>query len=103
MMNRLQNIAVVLLAAILCVVVFQACERAEMKQEKAITGLIDATEIDIASKIPGRVKEMAVREGDRVEKGQKLLTLSSDEIEAKIAQVNAGIDASKAQLDMARS
>ena len=37
---------------------------------KHVTGLVDATEIDVASKIPGRVVELEVREGDRVEKGK---------------------------------
>jgi len=70
---------------------------------KVLTGLIDATEIDVASKIPARVKEMKVREGDRVTRGQPLVVLESEEIEAKLAQVNSAIDAARAKLAMARN
>jgi HlyD family secretion protein len=69
---------------------------------RVVTGLIDATEIDVASKIPARVKELKIREGDRVTKGQALVVLESEEIEAKIAQVASGIQAAKARLTMAR-
>lgn len=70
---------------------------------KAFTGLVDATEIDVASKIPGRVTELHVREGDRVEVGQKLATIESDEISAKMQQVRAAMGAADAKLRMARS
>ncbi len=67
-----------------------------------VTGLVDATEIDVASKIPGRVKELAVREGDRVEAGQALVTIESQEVAAKIDQVRAAVNAARAKLALAR-
>lgn len=67
-----------------------------------VTGLVDATEIDVASKIPGRVKAIAVREGDRVEAGQELVTIESQEVAAKIDQVRAAVSAAKAKLALAR-
>lgn len=67
-----------------------------------VTGLVDATEIDVASKIPGRVKELAVREGDRVELGQPLVTIESQEVAAKIDQVRAAVSAARAKLALAR-
>lgn len=70
---------------------------------KHVTGLVDATEIDVASKIPGRVVELEVREGDRVEKGQKLAKIESEEIGAKMQQVKAAMEAAEAKLRMARS
>jgi HlyD family secretion protein len=68
-----------------------------------LVGLIDATEIDVASKIPGRVATLAVREGDRVEAGQPLLTIDSDELQAKVDQVQAAIDGAEARLKMAQA
>ncbi len=70
---------------------------------KAITGLVDATEVDVASKIPGRIKEVYVKEGDAIKEGQKLLTIESEEMKAKIDQVNATIDAAQAKLKLAQS
>lgn len=66
-----------------------------------ITGLVDATEIDVASKIPGRVKAIAVREGDPVREGQELVTIESQEVEAKIDQVKAAVEAARAKLQLA--
>ncbi|HQB46697.1 MAG TPA: biotin/lipoyl-binding protein, partial [Polyangiaceae bacterium] len=62
---------------------------------KHVTGLVDATEIDVASKIPGRVVELEVREGDRVEKGKKLAKIESEEIGAKMQQVKAAMEAAE--------
>ncbi|HPQ69434.1 MAG TPA: efflux RND transporter periplasmic adaptor subunit [bacterium] len=70
-------------------------------QEVTVTGLIDAVEIDVASKIPGRIIEVFVREGDAVEQGQQLATITGEEIAAKMGQVNAAIDAAKAQYNKA--
>ena len=67
-----------------------------------LTGLIDAVEVDVASKVPGRIRTLDVREGDTVADGQVLVTLSIDEIDAKMSQVDAAIDAAKAQLRLAR-
>jgi len=80
-----------------------ACsEPAPQPERRLITGLVNATEIDLASKVPGRVSELTVREGDRVTKGQVLARLESHEIEAKLTQVNAAIGAADARLALAR-
>lgn len=68
-----------------------------------ITGLVDATEVDVASKIPGRVKRLAVREGDAVKEGEELAVIESQEIAAKIDQVNAALEAARAKLRLARN
>jgi HlyD family secretion protein len=67
-----------------------------------ITGLIDATEIDVASKVPGRIREIHVLEGSSVHEGDIIATIESDEIQAKINQVNAAIAAAEAKLQLAR-
>ncbi len=78
------------------------CARRE-EAPKVVTGLVDATEIDVASKIPARITEVKIREGDRVTKGQPLVALESEEIAAKITQVASAIEAAKAKLTMARN
>ena len=92
------------LSILMCVlsVALASCA-SEPPARKTVTGLVDATEIDVASKVPGRVTELHVREGDRVEVGQKLATIESEEIAAKMQQVHAAIDASEAKLRLARS
>ena len=41
-----------------------------------------------SSKVPGRIDDMKVEQGDRVEKGQLLYTLSTPELEAKLRPVS---------------
>lgn len=52
-------------------------------------GRIEATEVDIASKIPGRLKEVLVNEGDFVAKDQVLARIQSDQLEAQLAEAKA--------------
>ncbi len=52
-------------------------------------GRIEATEVDVATKLPGRLKEVRVREGDRVEPGQVVAVLDTDALEAQQRQAQA--------------
>ena len=76
--------------------------REAVEDPSMVTGLVDALEIDVASKVPGRIKDLLVREGDDVTLGQPLVNLSIDEIDAKMFQVDAAIEAAKAQLKLAK-
>lgn len=54
------------------------------------------TEIRIESRITGRVLEIMVRPGARVEKGQPLITLDARQPQAVLAQAVQGLEAAKA-------
>jgi HlyD family secretion protein len=86
----------------LLVLLLAACGPDE-DRPRVVTGLVDATEIDVASKVPGRVKQLFVREGDPVTAGQALVAISGEDIEAKVGQVEAAIGAARARLALARS
>ncbi len=47
------------------------------------SGTIEADTIDVASRVGGRVQEVAVREGDRVTAGQPLVTLETGDLPAQ--------------------
>ena len=64
-------------------------------------GIVEIDEVDVASKIPGRIEELKVREGDHVFKGQVLARLESKEIDAKVGQAKGVLEAAKSKLDMA--
>jgi HlyD family secretion protein len=66
-----------------------------------VQGETDATHIDIASKVPGRVDSIYVREGDMVLRGQLLATLDGTEIRARAQQAQAARDAAMAARDRA--
>jgi len=67
-----------------------------------VDGVLETDEVDVSSKIPGRISEMLVSEGDTVEAGQVLAIIQAEEIDAKYEQAEAGVKASQAQLDQGR-
>ena len=52
-------------------------------------GRIEATEVDVSSKYPGRLATLTVDEGDEVTAGQVVGTISSPETEAQLRQSQA--------------
>lgn len=54
-----------------------------------VNGRIEAEEIDVATKIPGRVKEILVEEGDFVERDTVLARLDATELAAALARAEA--------------
>lgn len=53
-------------------------------------GRIEATEIDVATKLPGRVDEILVREGDFVTAGQAVAKMQLDTLDAQKNEAEAG-------------
>lgn len=52
-------------------------------------GRIEATEIDIATRLPGRIEKVLVDEGDYVEKGQILAVMQTSDLEAEREEARA--------------
>ena len=59
------------------------------RQPLVLQGQVEATEIRISGKLPGRVDSFLVQEGDWVKAGDTLVVINSPTIEAKYRQVNA--------------
>ena len=49
-----------------------------------IQGTVECTTYKASSKVPGRIDEMKVEEGQRVEKGELLYMISTPELDAKL-------------------
>ncbi len=60
-------------------------------RELQLIGTVDANEIVVSSRIPGRLQTLTVQEGDHVKAGQLIATVESDDLEAalKAAQATA--------------
>jgi HlyD family secretion protein len=54
-------------------------------------GRIEATEIDIATKLPGRIKEVLAKEGDTVQAGQVVARMDTQTLEAEMRQAEAQV------------
>ena len=59
------------------------------RQPLVLQGQVEATEIRISGKLPGRVDSFLVQEGDWVKAGDTLVVINSPTIEAKYRQANA--------------
>ena len=61
------------------------------KHKETISGEIDSKEIDIGVKVPGRIAELYIVEGQAVKKGDILGRLEGKELDAKLKTVNASL------------
>lgn len=86
------------------------CDSEKPSEEKVTWGRADAKEINLTSKIPGRVVKLNVAEGDRVSRGeiiaqidQRDLLAQKSQIEAKCLEQQAAFEIAKSSLDLARA
>ena len=66
-------------------------------------GRLEATEVDVASKIPGRLASVAAREGDDVTAGEVLAQLDADDLKAQLRAAEAQIRQARAAAAESRS
>lgn len=64
---------------------------------------VEMTDTNINSMLAGKIKEVKVKEGDTVKKGQILIVMDSDSLNAQIEQVEAKIDSATALRDQAQA
>jgi len=91
-------------AAALCLLV-AGCRQAQSPEKSGvlrITGRVEGDETNIASKRPGRVVEITVREGDSVRAGQVLVRLEATQTTARRDQAAAGLRAAQQEAQTAR-
>lgn len=72
-------------------------------EEDFIQGQVDASEYRVSSKLPGRILEIRVKEGDYVHAGDTLVILDAPEVEAKKMQAQSVESAAAAMSDMANA
>lgn len=121
--KRLLNISITagILAAVLLVMYFGfngttdaqtiAVNKLFNEKDGLVTqGVIETKEVNINSKVPGRVITVYVEEGQEVKQGDPLIEISSDELQAKkqqaeaaVAQAEAGLKAAKELHEQAKA
>lgn len=84
---------------LLLVVVISVIGCGKPKTE-VIQGKIEREQIGIVSKIPGKIIEIRIQEGDFVRKGDTLAILDIPEVDAKKSQAEGAVQSAKAQYDM---
>ena len=73
------------------------------KTNEIMQGQMETTEYRVSSKIPGRIMEFRVKEGDKVKAGDTLAIIEAPEVMAKKAQAEAVKTAAVALNDKAEA
>jgi HlyD family secretion protein len=75
-------------------------KRGTIIQEVSVTGRVKAAQsVDLAFEKTGKVAHIYVNIGDKVSAGQKLISLTNDDISAQLLQAEAGVQNAQATLD----
>jgi HlyD family secretion protein len=93
MTSRHTSLAVAIVAFALTV----ACKRADEGPPRA-SGYVEATDVRVAAKLPGRVAEVKAVEGARVAAGDTLVVLTTSDLDTAIARATAERDQARAQV-----
>lgn len=67
------------------------------------TGIVECKEVDIRAKIPGKITNIYVQEGQEVKAGTLLFTTDDRDLKVKKLQAAASVKAAKAQLEKAKN
>lgn len=98
MEKQKKQIGIAFVVILLAVVIVSAVGIIAMSNKPVILqGQIEADEIRISGKLPGRIDTFLVREGQNVKMGDTLVVINSPEARAKYQQVNALEDIAKFQ------
>lgn len=70
---------------------------------EVIQGQVEVEEYRVSSKVPGRIAELRVKEGDHVSAGETLAVIDAPEVQAKLAQAQSAKDAASAVEQLAQN
>jgi len=83
------------LLALVLFIATAGCNRAQKSETPRVSGQVEATEVQVASEVGGRVLSIPVVEGDRIKKGDLIATLDTQDVDLAIRRA----DAERAQAD----
>ena len=95
-MNKKTIAAILVVAAIISFITYTLIVVLK-KEPVVLQGEVEAQEFKIASKVPGRILNIAVKKGQKVNKGDFIFSIDSPEINARMAEATAARSAASAQ------
>ncbi len=93
--NKKKYLLLALLPILLLLIAF-GLWKSYQPNEIELQGRVEAETVQVATKLPSRIDEILVQEGDNVQKGQLLVRLKSPEVEAKKQQALATLQSALA-------
>jgi HlyD family secretion protein len=80
-----------------------ACSEEAPSDRVRVSGHVEATETRLAPEVGGRILTLTVKEGDRVQPGQTVLTLDTRDVQLSIQRARAEQAAAEAQLRLVQA
>lgn len=99
-----KNILITVACTTLVVAAVGVIGALSLKQEpETIQGQVEVAEYRVSSKVPGRILELRVKEGDYINAGDTLAILDAPEVRAKMTQAQSAENAAAAMDEMANN
>jgi HlyD family secretion protein len=88
---------------IITVLIFFFINRGKKSETIKSTGIIEGIEVNLSSKVSGRISYICCNEGDPVNEGEVAVKLESEDLRAAVEQAKAGVDKAKADIKVSES
>jgi HlyD family secretion protein len=102
----MKKLPIIFIGIVIIAIVILLISRKTNKQNlNAISGsgTIEVEEIEIGSKLAGRVEKIFADEGQIIDSGQVLIELDHKELDAQLSQAKASLNVASAQMSQAKS
>ena len=102
--KKMIAMSITVAAAVIALFAWQYLQESALPEGFASgNGRLEATQVDITTKFPGRLAEVKVKEGDDVVAGQVLAQMDVRELEAELRQAQAQVTQTKKQRNAAKA
>lgn len=104
--DKAQKINTIIALVVLAVIITVVCVVGSItygRTNEILQGQAEVTEYRVSSKVPGRIMEYRVKEGQMVKAGDTLAIIEAPDVEAKLAQAEAVRSAAIAMSDKAEA
>lgn len=99
-----KNILLTVVGLTIVVIIIAVIGTIAFKQEpEVIQGFVEVSEYRVSSKVPGRVLELRVKEGDYINVGDTLAIIDAPDVKAKLTQAQSAENAASALDQMANN
>lgn len=103
MLMKKKLIPAAILLIIIAVLVFFYAGNRGGPDSVSVVGIVEGLEVNLSTKVPGRVSEFCCKEGDEVREGSLALKLESTDLQAAAAQALAGVEKANADVKVSEA
>jgi len=95
MISRILTLVLIVVAVLTGLLLYKQWTREPPK----VSGIVEADDVRLGSRVGGRVQKVNVQEGDQVSAGQVLIELDPFDLQARRAEADAQLKAAQAELE----